>query len=94
MEITCRKTEIVDALMHHQSESSKQKIEAEATIILELLYIPLVTKPFPKKQSFAVGQSTMIQAYYGIALSLLLFFRLTDKVIYFVLESIKQVSQA
>ena len=64
------------------------------SIITQVHYIPVVNQPFFKKQGFAAEDFPMSQTYYQTALSLPLYYSLTDKEFNYVIDTLEQVFQA
>ena len=66
----------------------------EKSIITQVHYIPVVNQPFFKRQGLISEDFPSSQAYYKEALSLPLYFSLTNKEFDYVIKTIEQVLQA
>ena len=66
----------------------------DKSIITQVHYIPVVNQPFFKKQGFTAKDFPVSQAYYKAALSLPLYYSLTDKEFDYVIDTMEQLLQA
>lgn len=65
----------------------------DKSIITQVHYIPVVNQPFFKKQGFKAEDFPISQAYYQAALSLPLYYGLTDREFNFVIDTMEQLLQ-